>query len=47
MKLLVVKVFIFMSENAPFQGYNTEVTFDTSEENQLSNFQNGYFFKIL
>ena len=25
----------------------TEVTFDTSEENQLSHFQNGYFFKIL
>ena len=25
----------------------TEVSFETSEENQLSYFQNGYFFKIL
>ena len=33
--------------NALFQGYFTEVSFDTSERNQLSHFQNGYFFKIL
>ena len=26
---------------------NAEVSFDTSEENQLSYVQNGYFFKIL
>ena len=31
-----------MSENALFQGYFTEVSFDTSEGNQLSHFQNGY-----
>ena len=34
-----------MPENASFQGYFTEVSFDTSEENQLSFLQNGYFFK--
>ena len=34
-------------ENASFQGYFTEVSFDTSEGNQLSYFQNEYFFKIL
>ena len=27
--------------------YHTEVSFDTSEENQLLYFQNGYFQKIL
>ena len=27
--------------------FYTEVTFDASEENQLSHFQNGYFLKIL
>ena len=36
-----------MSENASFQGYFAEVSFDASEGNQLSYFQNGYFFKIL
>ena len=36
-----------MYENASFQGYFTEVGFDTSEGNQLSYFQNGYFSKIL
>ena len=36
-----------MPENASFQGYFTEVSFDTSEENQLSFFQNGYIFKSL
>ena len=40
-------VFFFMPENALFQGYFTEVGFDTPEGNQLSHFQNGYFFKIL
>ena len=35
-----------MSENALFQGYFTEVTFDTSEGNQISYFQNGYFSKF-
>ena len=33
--------------HAWFQGYFTKVGFDTSEENQLSYFQNGCFFKIL
>ena len=36
-----------MPENASFQGYFAEVSFGTSEENQLSYFQNGYFDKIL
>ena len=31
-----------MPENASFQGYFTEVSFDTSEENQLSFLQNSY-----
>ena len=35
----------FIYENASFQGYFTEVSFDTSEENQLSYFQNAYFFQ--
>ena len=35
-----------MHENASFQGYFTEVSFDTSEENQLSFLQNGYFLKV-
>jgi hypothetical protein len=36
-----------MPENASFWGYFAEVSFDNSEENQLSCFQNGYYFKIL
>ena len=36
-----------MPENASFWDYFAEVSFDNSEENQLSCFQNGYFFKIL
>ena len=36
-----------MPENASFQDYFAEVSFDTSEGNQLSYFQNGYFDKIL
>ena len=36
-----------MPENASFQGYFTEVCFDTSEEKQLSFLQNDYFFKSL
>ena len=43
----MVKKENFMLENASFQGYFAEVSFDTSEENQLSVFQNGYFFEIL
>ena len=35
-----------MPEDASFQGWFAEVTFDISYENQLSYFQNGYFFKI-
>ena len=42
-----MKIKIIIPENASFQGYFTEVSFDISEENQLSYFQNGYFFKIL
>jgi hypothetical protein len=36
-----------MPENGSFQGYFTEMSFDTSEGNQLSYFQNGYFLKNL
>ena len=35
-----------MPENASFQGCFAEVSFETSEENQLSYFQNGYFHKF-
>jgi hypothetical protein len=41
------KIRKFIPENASFQGYFTKVSFDTSEENQLSLFQNDYFSKIL
>ena len=44
---ILVEIKNFISENAYFQGYFTEVSFYTSEGNQLSYFQNGYFFKIL
>ena len=44
---ILVKIENIMPENASFQGYFTEVGFDTSEENQLSFLQNSYFFKIL
>ena len=44
---ILMKIENFMPENASFQGYFTEVDFDTSEGNQLSYFQNGHFFKIL
>ena len=36
-----------MAENASFKGYLAEVSFDNLEGNQLSYFQNDYFFKIL
>ena len=36
-----------MPQNASFQGYFTEVSFDTSEENQLSVFQMAIFSKFL
>ena len=36
-----------MPENASFKGFFAELNFDTSEENQLSYFQNCYFDKIL
>ena len=42
-----MKIKNVISENASFQGYFTEVNFYISEGNQLSYFQNGYFFKIL
>ena len=35
-----------MLERASFQVHFTEVSFDTSEDNQLSYYQNGYFFII-
>ena len=44
---ILVKMKNFIAENASFQGYFTEVCFDTSKGNQLSYFQNGNFFKIL
>jgi hypothetical protein len=34
-----------MPENASFYGYFAEVSFDTSEGNQLSCFKNDYFFQ--
>jgi hypothetical protein len=40
-----VKIKNFIPENASFQGYFTEVSFETSEGNQLSYFQNGYFLQ--
>jgi hypothetical protein len=40
------KIKKFIPENASFQEYFTEVSFDTSEENQLSYFQNDFFFKF-
>ena len=36
-----------MPENASFQGYFPDMSFDTSEENQLSFLRNNYFFKSL
>ena len=36
-----------MPENASFQDYFAEVSFDNSEGNHLSYFQNRYFDKIL
>ena len=36
-----------MPENASFQGCFAEVSFETSEENHVSYFQNDYFDKIL
>ena len=41
--------FAFMNQyfNDKLSLFLTEVSFNTSEENQLSYFQNGYFFKIL
>ena len=44
---ILVKIKNVISENAYFQGYFTEVNFYISEGNQLSYFQDGYFFKIL
>ena len=45
--MITIKIFFFMPEDASFQGWFAEVTFDTSYENQLSYFQNGYFSKFL
>ena len=42
--IILVKIFLFY---ASFLGYFAEVSFDTSEGNQLSCFQNIYFSKIL
>ena len=42
--IILVKIFLFY---ASFLGYFAEVSFDTSEGNQLSCFQNVYFSKIL
>ena len=41
-----MKIKKVIPENASFQVYFTEVSLTTSEGNQLSYFQNGYFFKI-
>ena len=45
--VILVKIRKFIPENASYQRYFTEVSFDTSEGNQLSFFQNDHFFKIL
>ena len=42
-----VKSIFVMLKDASFQGYFTEVSFDTSVENQVSFLQNGCFFKSL
>ena len=44
---IFVKMKKIIAENASIQGYFTEVCFATSKGNQLSYFQNGYFFKML
>ena len=40
--VILVKIRKFIPENASYQRYFTEVSFDTSEGNQLSFFQNDY-----
>ena len=42
---ILVKIKIFIAENASFQGYFTEVFFDPTKGNWLSYFENGNFFK--
>ena len=42
--ILVKKIFV-MPENALIQGCFAQVSFATYKENQLSYFQNSYFFK--
>ena len=42
-----MKIKNVMLENASFQGYFTEVSFEILEGNQLLYFENRYFFKIL
>jgi hypothetical protein len=43
----LVKIKNDIPEKASFQWYFTEVSFGTSEGNQLSYLQNDYFFKVL
>ena len=43
---ILIKIRKFIPENGLFQGYFTKISFDTSEENKLSFFQNYYFSKF-
>ena len=43
-RAILVKNKNLMPENVSFQGCFTKVSFVTSEGNQMSYFQNGYFF---
>ena len=43
---ILVKIVNFIPENASIQGYFTEVSFDTSEENKLSFFKMAIFSKF-
>ena len=42
-----MRIIFFKPENASFYEEFAEAKFDNSEENQLSYFQNRYFFRIL
>ena len=45
-RAILANSIFFIPENALFQGCFAEVSFTTYKENQLSYFQNSYFFKI-
>ena len=45
--IILVKIFFFLPENALFQGLFERASFDTSELNQLSYFQNGLYRDVI